>query len=118
MMATAMVDFKEKLEEEGVKAETASENATIRFDFRASTPATSPPGRGPEARTGEGEERQVELKKFSLRPEKYDGKVDFEGWVNQFEEYAILGQWSEEEKASLLFLSLMWGSEDVLCGPA
>ena len=37
----------------------------------------------------------VELKKFSLRPEKY------EGWVNQFEEYAILGQWSDEERASL-----------------
>ena len=37
MMATTMdsdseVHFKEKLEEEGVKAEAASENATIRFD--------------------------------------------------------------------------------------
>ena len=74
------VHFKEKLKEEGVKAEAASENATIRFDFRASTPATLPPGRGPEARIGDGEEkRRVELKKFSLRPEKYDGKVDFEG---------------------------------------
>ena len=51
-------------------------------------------------------QRWVELKKFSLRPEKYDGKGDFEGWVNQFEEYATLGQWDEEEKASLLFLSL------------
>ena len=78
------VHFKEKLEEEGVKAETPSENATILFDFRASTPATSAPERGPEARTGDGEERRVELKKFSLRPDKYDGKVDFEGWVNQF----------------------------------
>ena len=121
MMATAMdsdseVHFKEKLEEEGVKAGTSSENATIRFDFRASTPATSPTGRGPEALTGDGEEQRVELKKFSLRPEKYDGKVDFEGWVNQFEEYAILGQWSEEEKASLLFLSLMGGARMYFVG--
>ena len=44
-------------------------------------------GRGAEHRGGDGEEpRRIELKKFSLRPEKYDGKVDFEGWVNQFEE--------------------------------
>ena len=121
MMATAMdsdseVHFKEKLEEEGVKAETASENATIRFDFRASTPAMSPLGGGPEARTGDGEERRVELKKFSLHHEKYDGKVDFEGWVNQFEEYAILGQWSEEEKASRLFLSLTGGARMYFVG--
>ena len=47
------------------------------------------------------------MKKFSFRPEKYDGKGDLEGWVNQFEEYATLGQWNEEEKASLLFLSLL-----------
>ena len=46
------------------------------------------------------------MKKFSLRPEKYNGKGDFEGWVNQFEKYATLGQWNEEEKVSLLFLSL------------
>ena len=92
MMATTMdsdseVHLKEKLEEEGVKAEAASENATIRFDFPASTPATSPSGRGPKAWVGVGEEqRRVELKKFRLRPEKYDRKVDFEGWVNQFQE--------------------------------
>ena len=55
-------------------------------------------------------QRRVELKKFSLRPEKYDGKGDFEGWINQFEEYATLGQWNEEEKASLLFLSLTAGA--------
>ena len=67
--------------------------------FRASTPAASPPGRGAEHQGGDGEEhRRIELKKFSLRPEKYDGKGDFEGWVNQFEEYATLGQWTEEEK--------------------
>ena len=98
MMATAIdsnseVHFKEKLEEEGVQAEAASENATIRFDFRASTPATSlrtgSPCRGRRGTAG--------------RAEKYDGKVYFEGWVNQFEEYATLGQWSEGEKASLLF---------------
>ena len=76
------------------------DDATLRFDFRASTPATSPPGRGAEHRGGVGEEqRRIELKKFSLRPEKYDGKGDFEGWVNQFEEYATLGQWNEESIA-------------------
>ena len=121
MMATAMdsdseVHFKEKLEEEEVKAEAASENTTIQFSFRASTPATTPQGQGPEARTGHGEERRVELKKFSLRPKKYDGKVDFEGWVNQFEDYAILGQWSEEEKASLLLLSLTGGARMYFVG--
>ena len=87
------------------------DDATLRFDFRASTPATSPPGRGAEHRGGDGKEQQkIELKKFSLRPEKYDGKDDFEGWVNQFEEYATLAQWNEEEKASLLFLSLTTGA--------
>ena len=116
MMGTNMdsdseVHFKDKLEEEGIKAEAASENATIRYDFRASTPATTPPGRGMEARAGDGEEqRRVELKKVSFRPEKYDGKVNFKGWVNQFEEYAALGQWSKEEKASLLFLPLTGGA--------
>ena len=49
--------------------------------------------------------RQVGLKKVSVRPGKYDRKGDFEGRVNQFEEYGTLGQWSKVEKASLLFLS-------------
>ena len=121
-MATSMdadseVLFKEKREEKGIKAETAVDDATIRFDFRASTPATPPPGRGTEAQGGDGEEqRRVELKKFSLRTEKYDGKGDFEGWVNQFEEYATLGQWNEEEKASLLFLSLTAGARMYFVG--
>ena len=30
--------------------------------------------------------------------------------MNQFEEYATLGQWTEEEKSSLLFLSLTAGA--------
>ena len=74
-MATSMdadseVHFKEKREEKGVKAETAVDDATIRFDFRASTPATPPQGQGTEAPGGDGEEqRRVELKKFSLRPD-------------------------------------------------
>ena len=42
--------------------------------------------------------------------EKYDGKGDFEGEVNQFKEYATLGQWSDEERALLLFLSLTGGA--------
>ena len=101
MEADSEVLFKEKREGKGVKTETAVDDATLQFDFRASTPATSPPGRGAEHRGGDGEEhRRIELKKFSLRPEKYDGKGDFEGWVNQFEEYATLGQWTEEEKSS------------------
>ena len=92
-------------------------DATIRFDFRASTLATPSLGRGMEARGGDGEEQyRVELKKFSLRPKKYDGKGDFEGWVNQFEEYAALGQWNEEEKASLLFLSLTAGARMYFVG--
>ena len=109
--------FKEKREGKGVKTETAVDDATLRFDFRASTPATSPPGRGAEHRGGDGEDRRrIELKKFSLRPEKYDGKGDFGGWVNQFEEYATLGQWNEEEKASLLFLSLTAGARMYFLG--
>ena len=95
----------------GVKTETAVDDATLQFYFRASTPATSPPGRGTEHRGGDGEEhRRIELKKFSLKTEKYDRKGHFEEWVNQFEEYATLGQWNEEEKASLLFLSLTAGA--------
>ena len=116
-MATSMeagseVLVKEKWEGKGVKAETAVDDATLRFDFRASSPTTPPPGRGAEHRGGDGEEqRMIELKKFSLRPEKYDGKGDFEGWVNQFEEYA-----NEEEKASLLFLSLTAGAHMYFVG--
>ena len=121
-MATSMeadfeVLFKEKREGKGVKTETALDNATLRFDFRASTPATLSPGQGAEHRGGYGEEqRRIELKKFSLRPQKYDMKGDLEGWVNQFEEYATLGQWNEEEKASLLFLSLTAGARMYFVG--
>ena len=121
-MATSMesdseVHFKERQEGKGVKTETAGDDATLQFEFRASTPAASPSGRGAEHRGGDAEEpRRIELKKFSLRPEKYDGKVDFEGWVNQFEEYAALGQWTEEEKSSLLFLSLTAGARMYFVG--
>ena len=59
MDADSEVLFKEKREEKGVKAETAG--------------------------MGSG---RVESKKFSLRPDKYDGKGDFDRWVNQFKEYA------------------------------
>ena len=121
-MATSMeadleVHFKERQEGKGVKTETAVDDATLQFEFRASTPAASPSGRGAEHRGGDAEEpRRIELKKFSLRPEKYDGKVDFEGWVNQFKEYATLGQWTEEEKSSLLFLSLTAGARMYFVG--
>ena len=111
---------KEKEEEKGIKKEGTVEDATIRVVFRASTPAipaASQPVRGMEGQAGGGEEhRRVELKKLSLRPEKYDGKVDFEGCVNQFKEYAILGQWSDEERASLLFLSLTGRARMYLSG--
>ena len=80
MEADSEVLFKEKREGKGVKTETAVDNATLRFDFRASTPATWPPGRGAEHRGGDGEDqRRIELKKFSLRPEKYDGKATSKG---------------------------------------
>ena len=109
--------LQEKQEGKGVKTETAVDDATLQFEFRASTPAASPSGRGADHRGGDGEEpRRIELKKFSLRPEKYDGKVDFEGWVNQFEEYATLGQWTEEEKSLLLFLSLTAGARMYFVG--
>ena len=44
MMATSMeadseVHFKEKQEGKGVKTETAVDDATLQFEFRASTPA-------------------------------------------------------------------------------
>ena len=117
MEADSEVHFKEKREGKGVKTETAVDDATLQFEFRASTPAASAPGRGAEHRGGDGEEhRRIELKKFSLRPEKYDGKGDFEGWVNQFKEYATLGQWTEEEKSSLLFLSLTAGARMYFVG--
>ena len=117
MEADSEVHFKERQEGKGVKTETAVDNATLQFEFRASTPAASPSGRGAEHRGGDAEEpRRIELKKFSLRPEKYDGKVDFEGWVNQIEEYATLGQWTEEEKSLLLFLSLTAGARMYFVG--
>ena len=57
MEADSEVLFKEKREGKGVKTETAVEDATLRFDFRASTPATSPSGRGAEHQGGDGEEQ-------------------------------------------------------------
>ena len=48
MEADSEVLFKDKREGKGVKAETAVDDATLQFVFRASTPATSPPGRGAE----------------------------------------------------------------------
>ena len=55
MVADSEVLFKEKQEGKAVKTENAVDDATLRFDFRASTPATSPPGRGAEHRGGDGE---------------------------------------------------------------
>ena len=46
MEADSKVLFKEKREGKGVKAETALDDATLQFDFRASTVATPPPGTG------------------------------------------------------------------------
>ena len=43
-------------------------------------------------------------------------KLQEKGWVNQFEEYAALGQWSEEEKATLLFLLLTGGARMYFVG--
>ena len=63
------VHFKEKLEEEGVKAEAEAE--------------------------------------------RYNWKVDFEGWVNQFEEYAALERGRESFAPDPLADQ---GSADVLCG--
>ena len=68
-----------KPEEKGIKAEGASKDVTIQFDFRVSTSATSPAGQGADGWTNDSENQ---LKKFSLRREKYDRKGDFEGWVN------------------------------------
>ena len=48
MEADSEVLFKEKREGKGVKAETAVDDATLRFDLRASTPATPPPEWGTE----------------------------------------------------------------------
>ena len=42
--ADSEVVFKEKQEGKEVKMEGTPEDTTIRFDFRASTLATSPPG--------------------------------------------------------------------------
>ena len=48
MEADSEVHFKEKREGKGVKTETAVDDATLQFEFRASTPAASPSGRGAE----------------------------------------------------------------------
>ena len=65
MEADSEVHFKEIREGKGVKTEIAVDDAILQFEFRASTPAASPPGRGAEHRGGDGEEhRRIELKKF------------------------------------------------------
>ena len=45
MEADSEVHFKERQEGKGVKTETAGDDATLQFEFRASTPAASPSGR-------------------------------------------------------------------------
>ena len=54
MEADSEVLFKEKREEKGVKAETAGDEATLRFDLRASTPATPRSPKAGTARNSEG----------------------------------------------------------------
>ena len=78
----------------GADDTTLPDGTPQKFLFRSSTPTVT-----------EGKRTQ-EPKKFNLRPEKYDGKVDFEGWIDQFEGYATLGHWTEQEKTTMLFLSL------------
>ena len=61
MEADSEVLFKEKREGKGVKTETAVDDATLQFDFRASTPATSP-GRAPRrGRRGTSKDRAEEI---------------------------------------------------------
>ena len=50
------------------------------------------------------------------RAEEIQPAAGEEGWVNQFEEYATRGQWTEEEKSSLLFLSLTAGARMYFVG--
>ena len=66
MMATSMeadseVLFKEKRKGKGVKEETAVDDATLRFDFRASTPATSMCGTPRRGRRGAAKDRAEEV---------------------------------------------------------
>ena len=60
--------------------EGTPEDATIQFDFRASTPATLPLPRESEGRTNAGEDRRVELKKFSLRLENMTEREISKAW--------------------------------------
>ena len=61
--------------------------------------------------TGRAEEIQP-------RPEKYDEKVNFKDWVNQFEEYTMMGQWSDGRECFVPVPLADWGSADVLRGTA
>ena len=70
MEADSEVHFKEKREGKGVKTETAVDDATLQFEFRASTPAASrgvaprqgwrgtPKNRAEEIQPSAGEVRQ------------------------------------------------------------
>ena len=57
----------------------------------------------PSALTSGKEQRRVKLKKLSLQPEKCNEKGAFEGWVNQFEEYAMLGGGQADRKGTYVF---------------
>ena len=58
-------------------------DSEVIFREKAEEKGIIPQGQGTEAQTGDGEQhRRVNLKKFSLRLEKYDWKGYFEGWVN------------------------------------
>ena len=58
----------------------------------------------------------MELKKLSLWPEKFDGKGNFEGWVNQLKEYSTREQWIDDGRVSRLFLSLVGGTRMYFVG--
>ena len=72
MEADSEVHFKERQEGKGVKTETAGDDATLQF--RASTPAASPSGRGAEHRGGDAEEpRRIEEESMTAKSTSRDG---------------------------------------------
>ena len=62
-------------------------------------------------------------RRFSIKPDKYDGKTGFEPWLAQFLEIAELSGWTEREKSYMFSLALVGNarafysglSEEVKC---
>ena len=104
-------DFKEKEEERGIKEEGTTEDATIRLDFRASTPAI--PAASQSEQGTEGRAKEIQPQAGEVRRE---GQL--RGMGQSIRRVCHIGA-AERRGESLTPLPFLdWWSTDVFCRAA